>query len=270
MLCMERTGISLFRSTIRAMVWKQIDLAYLRRCIEAYGIDADNALSNMKGVQDMIDYEARTQARVDEAILLIAKNAVDNYYKTHKEQGYAKIIDLIANLLSLDEKTITTLRKEYKVQWYWHTILLFKDTKVKWIWQQLNTVKKPLTAKAGDEYIETGSTTVKCPKYNQVPNIDINLYLSEQYNNKGETQCMIAEVEIGVQLLEWFKELSGFSNKEFLDYMNKNNAWDLLNNTSLVKGCMWAEEEDIINIFGKFLTQDERLSMLEHCKHINN
>ena len=68
---------------------------------------------------------------------------------------------------------------------------------------------------------------------------------------------MIAEVEIGVQLLEWFKELSGFSNKEFLDYMNKNNAWDLLNNTSLVKGCMWAEEEDIINIFGQFLTKDE-------------
>lgn len=78
---------------------------------------------------------------------------------------------------------------------------------------------------------------------------------------------MIAEVEIGVQLLEWFKELSGFSNKEFLDYMNKNNAWDLLNDTSLVEGCIWAEEEDIINIFGRFLTKDEQISMLEHCKH---
>lgn len=73
---------------------------------------------------------------------------------------------------------------------------------------------------------------------------------------------MIAEVEIGVQLLEWFKELSGFSNKEFLDYMNKNNAWDLLNNTSLVKGCMWAEEEDIINIFGGFLTKDEQFNII--------
>lgn len=64
----------------------------------------------------MIDYEARTQARVDEAILLTAKTAVDNYYKAHKEQGYARIIDMIANLLNLDEKTIITLRKEYKVQ----------------------------------------------------------------------------------------------------------------------------------------------------------
>ena len=47
----------------------------------------------------MIDYEARTQARVNEAVLLTAKNAVDNYYKTHKDQGYSKIVESIAKLL---------------------------------------------------------------------------------------------------------------------------------------------------------------------------
>ena len=68
-----------------------------------------------KGVQDMIDYETRTQARVNEAILLTAKNAVDNYYKTHKDQGYSKIIESIAKLLNLNEETIKALKKEYRV-----------------------------------------------------------------------------------------------------------------------------------------------------------
>lgn len=63
---------------------------------------------------------------------------------------------------------------------------------------------------------------------------------------------MATEVEIGVQLLEWFKELSGLNNKDFLDYMNKNNVWNLLNDVDLIKGCIWAEEEDILNLFGRF------------------
>ena len=40
-----------------------------------------------------------------------------------------------------------------------------------------NTIKHRggtiLAAKARDEYIEKGSTTVRCPKCNQIPNVDI-------------------------------------------------------------------------------------------------
>lgn len=67
----------------------------------------------------MIDYEARTQKRVDEAveatIFSTAKSAVDNYYKTHKDQGYSKIIESIAKLLNLNEETTLALKKEYNV-----------------------------------------------------------------------------------------------------------------------------------------------------------
>lgn len=69
---------------------------------------------------------------------------------------------------------------------------------------------------------------------------------------------MNVEVEMGVQLVEWFKDLTGFDTESFLEYMNKNNIWEILDDASIVKGCMWAEEEDIINLFGRFLTKDER------------
>ena len=73
---------------------------------------------------------------------------------------------------------------------------------------------------------------------------------------------MPTEVEMGVQLIEWFKSLTGFTLSEFLTYMNKNNAWDMLNDAELIKGCIWAEEEDIMSIFGRFLTKDERLDII--------
>lgn len=69
-------------------------------------------------------------------------------------------------------------------------------------------------------------------------------------------------VEIGVQLIEWFKDLTGFDAATFLDYMNKNNVWDILNDASVVKGSMWAEEEDIINLLGRFLTKDEQHNII--------
>lgn len=73
---------------------------------------------------------------------------------------------------------------------------------------------------------------------------------------------MTTEVEMGVQLIEWFKSLTGYTLNDFLTYMNKNNAWAILDDTELVKGCIWAEEEDIISIFGRFLTKDERLNII--------
>lgn len=69
-------------------------------------------------------------------------------------------------------------------------------------------------------------------------------------------------IEIGVQVIEWFKDLTGFDTATFLEYMNKNNIWDILNNKSVIEGCMWAEEEDILDLLGKFLTKEERLGIL--------
>ena len=44
--------------------------------------------------------------------------------------------------------------------------------------------------------------------------------------------------------------------------MNKNNVWDILNNKSVIEGCMWAEEEDILDLLGKFLTKEQRLCII--------
>lgn len=69
-------------------------------------------------------------------------------------------------------------------------------------------------------------------------------------------------IEIGVQVIEWFKELTGFDTATFLEYMNKNNVWDILNDRSVVEGCMWAEEDDILGLLGRFLTKDEKFNIL--------
>lgn len=69
-------------------------------------------------------------------------------------------------------------------------------------------------------------------------------------------------IEIGIQCLEWFKQLAGFTDEQFLDYMNKNNAWEMLNERSVIMGCMWLEAEDIVYIFGRYLTEDERLNII--------
>lgn len=69
-------------------------------------------------------------------------------------------------------------------------------------------------------------------------------------------------IEIGVQVIEWFKDLTGFDTATFLEYMNKNNVWDILNNKSVIEGCMWADEEDILDLLGQFLTKEERLGIL--------
>lgn len=61
----------------------------------------------------MIDYETRTQERVDEAILSLAKNAVDNYSKAHKDKEYPEVIEWVTELLNLDEKIVAALKSEY-------------------------------------------------------------------------------------------------------------------------------------------------------------
>lgn len=66
----------------------------------------------------MVDYEARTEERIDkaveEAILSLAKNGVNNYCKYNKT-GYKESIIYISSLLNLDEHMVDTLMKEYNV-----------------------------------------------------------------------------------------------------------------------------------------------------------
>ena len=69
-------------------------------------------------------------------------------------------------------------------------------------------------------------------------------------------------IEIGVQVIEWFKDLTGFDTATFLEYMNKNNLWNILNNKSVIEGCMWADEEDILDLLGRFLTKEEKLNII--------
>lgn len=64
------------------------------------------------------------------------------------------------------------------------------------------------------------------------------------------------EIEIGIQLIEWFKTLSGLNNEQFLVYMNTHRLWNILNDTSVVNGCMWAEEEDVMALFGRYLIKN--------------
>lgn len=69
---------------------------------------------------------------------------------------------------------------------------------------------------------------------------------------------MKKEIEIAIQLIEWFKELLGYTNDKFLEYMNNNNVWSILNDTELLRGCIWAEEEDVIKLLGRYLSEDEQ------------
>ena len=70
-----------------------------------------------KGVDDMLDYEARTQKRVDEATLdtklSLAKNFVDNMKSQAPNETYANIIKMATSMLGLDEIIIQKLNSMY-------------------------------------------------------------------------------------------------------------------------------------------------------------
>lgn len=65
-------------------------------------------------------------------------------------------------------------------------------------------------------------------------------------------------LEISVQVLEWFKQLTGFTNREFTEYMNKYNMWAILDNQLLMESFIYADERDIIQILGKYLSKEEQ------------
>lgn len=76
-------------------------------------------------------------------------------------------------------------------------------------------------------------------------------------------------IEIGIQCLEWFKQLAGFTDEQLLDYMNKNNAWEMLNEKDIMLGCMWLDMESIVYIFGRYLTEDERQGIIKENSEVD-
>ena len=65
------------------------------------------------------------------------------------------------------------------------------------------------------------------------------------------------------RILEWFQEITGYDDDKFWEYIHKNWILSLLNNPHLLNGCMWAEAEDILNLFGVFIPVEERERMLK-------
>lgn len=74
----------------------------------------------MKGVTDMIDYEARTQQRETIARqkerLEAARNLVDSLKDEKPEASYKVIIAKAASLLKLDQKTVIELQEAYNTK----------------------------------------------------------------------------------------------------------------------------------------------------------
>lgn len=62
---------------------------------------------------------------------------------------------------------------------------------------------------------------------------------------------MSEKIEIAIQLIEWFKELSGYTDDKFLEYMNRNNVWSIFDDMELLLGCVWDEEEDVVRLLGR-------------------
>lgn len=63
---------------------------------------------------------------------------------------------------------------------------------------------------------------------------------------------------LAITFLESLKDIAKWSNEQLLDYMNKNNAWELLSDDMLMRGLIGADIDDIVEIIGGYLTQDEQ------------
>lgn len=71
-------------------------------------------------------------------------------------------------------------------------------------------------------------------------------------------QDKLSIVELTIDLMESFREIAGWSNNTFLDYMNTNNNWSILNDEMLMRGLIGADIEDYVEIFGRSLSKHEQ------------
>lgn len=69
-------------------------------------------------------------------------------------------------------------------------------------------------------------------------------------------------VDLGIDLLESFKKITSWTNDQFLEYMNANNNWDILNDESIIRGLIGADIEDYVAIFGRYLSEHEQNSII--------
>lgn len=69
-------------------------------------------------------------------------------------------------------------------------------------------------------------------------------------------------VDLGIDLLESFRKITSWTNDQFLEYMNANNNWDILNNESIIRGLIGADIEDYVAIFGRYLSEHEQNNII--------
>lgn len=81
--------------------------------------------------------------------------------------------------------------------------------------------------------------------------------------NMTHTRTLIKQADLVVQAIEWFKELTGFSEQDLLGYMNKYNIWNILNDSDYIDSLVWATEKDILDLFGRYLTDEEKEAALK-------
>lgn len=79
------------------------------------------------------------------------------------------------------------------------------------------------------------------------------------------TRTLIKQADLVVQAIEWFKELTGFSEQDLIDYMNKYNIWNILNDSDYIDSLIWATEKDILDLFGRYLTDEEKIEIISRA-----
>lgn len=81
--------------------------------------------------------------------------------------------------------------------------------------------------------------------------------------DKRTDKYMDDYITLSIQLLEWFKELVGFSDDEFVKYMNENDIWKILDDRENITAyAISAEEEDVVILFGGGLSKDEQYKII--------
>ena len=62
--------------------------------------------------------------------------------------------------------------------------------------------------------------------------------------------------------------VTNYSDGQFVDYMNKNDLWNILDDETLVFS-PWMEPEHYLNILGKGLSDKEKKEALSRMEHLS-
>lgn len=82
-------------------------------------------------------------------------------------------------------------------------------------------------------------------------------------NRKLGCNVKISDVtKITVSILSFLEENISFIGKDFIDYMNQNDLWVLLDDSGLLKGLMCSDLNEILDFFGTGLSEDEKNTIM--------